>query len=220
MSYAASLPFADIELRPAYPSELVDVYQMITDDEEWTQFNGPYFGYERPTLRDFQLGHFTHLCMGEGCLLITKDDKPIGTVSFYWENEPTRWLEVGIIIYRSDMWAKGIGFKALVPWITHMFATKEIARVGLTTWSGNPRMMACAEKLGMKQEARLRKVRYFNGVYYDSVKYGVLREEWFENLPKLCDVVKADYHKLDIDIPSANQVPVNEREEKSGSNTH
>ena len=39
-------------------------------------------------------------------------------------------------------------------------------------------MMRCAEKLGMQQEARIRKVRYYQGEYYDSVKYGVLREEW------------------------------------------
>nr|MCX4136420.1 GNAT family N-acetyltransferase [Vibrio parahaemolyticus]MCX4136492.1 GNAT family N-acetyltransferase [Vibrio parahaemolyticus]MCZ6386917.1 GNAT family N-acetyltransferase [Vibrio parahaemolyticus]MCZ6386980.1 GNAT family N-acetyltransferase [Vibrio parahaemolyticus] len=31
-----------------------------------------------------------------------------------------------------------------------------------------------------QQEARLRKVRYYNGEYYDSVKYGVLRSEWSE----------------------------------------
>lgn len=48
----------------------------------------------------------------------------------------------------------------------------------MTTWSGNPRMMALARKLGFQQEARLRKVRYYQGEYYDSVKFGVLRDEW------------------------------------------
>ncbi len=68
--------------------------------------------------------------------------------------------------------ARGIGRKALVPWITHLFDTLEIERVGLTTWSGNPRMVACAESIGMTLEARLRKVRYFQGQYYDSIKLG------------------------------------------------
>ncbi|ELR64421.1 hypothetical protein C942_02444 [Photobacterium marinum] len=45
-------------------------------------------------------------------------------------------------------------------------------------------MMACAEKLGLQQEARLRKVRYYQGHYYDSVKYGVLRSEWEERNKK------------------------------------
>lgn len=34
------------------------------------------------------------------------------------------------------------------------------------------------EKLGMTLEARLRKCRYYNGEYYDSIRMGLLREEW------------------------------------------
>ena len=54
---------------------------------------------------------------------------------------------------------------------------------GLTTWSGNPSMMRVAEKLGFQKEAQIRKVRYYNGKYYDSMKYGILRDEW-ENVCK------------------------------------
>jgi RimJ/RimL family protein N-acetyltransferase len=50
----------------------------------------------------------------------------------------------------------------------------------LTTWSGNPRMIRCAEKLGMRLEGRMRKCRYYNGEYYDSIRMGILREEWDE----------------------------------------
>ena len=39
-------------------------------------------------------------------------------------------------------------------------------------------MMKLAEKLGLLCEARIRKVRHYNGLYYDSVKYGILREEF------------------------------------------
>jgi len=59
-----------------------------------------------------------------------------------------------------------------------LFETQTIQRVGLTTWSGNPRMMPFASKLGFKQEAVLRKVRYYQGKYYDSIKYGMLKSEW------------------------------------------
>ena len=72
----------------------------------------------------------------------------------------------------------GIAVQALSIWITHLFGAHNIERVGMTTWSGNPRMMALASKLGFTQEAVLRKVRYYQGKYYDSVKYGVLRAEW------------------------------------------
>lgn len=39
-------------------------------------------------------------------------------------------------------------------------------------------MMHLAEKIGLKKEAQIRRVRYFQGFYYDSVKYGILRSEW------------------------------------------
>ncbi|SBS35045.1 Putative ribosomal N-acetyltransferase YdaF [Marinomonas spartinae] len=75
-------------------------------------------------------------------------------------------------------WGKGIAAIAVPLWVSYLFQTKDIERVGMTTWSGNPRMMSLALKLGFQQEARLRKVRYYDGKYYDSVKYGVLRSEW------------------------------------------
>jgi putative hydrolase of HD superfamily len=49
----------------------------------------------------------------------------------------------------------------------------------MTTWSGNTRMMHLAEKLGFVKEAVYRKARIVNGIYYDSVSYGILREEWY-----------------------------------------
>ncbi len=54
----------------------------------------------------------------------------------------------------------------------------DIQRVGLTTWSKNERMIKVAKKLGLQEEGRIRKVRYYQNEYYDSVKLGVLREEW------------------------------------------
>lgn len=39
-------------------------------------------------------------------------------------------------------------------------------------------MMRVGEKLNMQIEARIRKARYYNGEYYDSIKMGILREEW------------------------------------------
>jgi putative hydrolase of HD superfamily len=39
-------------------------------------------------------------------------------------------------------------------------------------------MMALAEKLGLKKEAVYRKARIVKGEYFDSVSYGILRDEW------------------------------------------
>lgn len=39
-------------------------------------------------------------------------------------------------------------------------------------------MMRVAEKVGMQLEGRIRRVRVVDGVRYDSIRMGMLREEW------------------------------------------
>ena len=99
-------------------------------------------------------------------------------LSYYFEDEQKKWLEVGIVLHEAHNWSRGIGTRALELWITHIFDSLPLVRVGLTTWSGNERMIRVGEKLGMKMEARIRKVRYYDGNYYDSIRMGILREEW------------------------------------------
>ena len=107
------------------------------------------------------------------------DEILVGTVSRYWQDRKTRWLEVGIVIYDSNYWYGGYGSEALKIWTTKTFNDfSELEHVGLTTWSGNISMMKSAEKIGYKLEGRIRKVRYHMNEYFDSIKYGVLREEW------------------------------------------
>ncbi|NOI29243.1 GNAT family N-acetyltransferase [Vibrio coralliilyticus] len=167
-----------INIRPAKSDELETIHALVVSNDEWTKFNGPYFPYSHPSLEQFERGAFQRMIKGEDLQLVTVNDAPVGTVSCYWECEETRWLEAGIVVYDSAFWGKGIAATAIPLWVTYLFKNKQIERVGMTTWSGNPRMMSLALKLGFQQEARLRKVRYFNGEYYDSVKYGVLRSEW------------------------------------------
>lgn len=167
-----------VDIRPARKHELEPIFKMVTEHHEWTRFNAPYFPYSHPTLARFADSTFQRLLVGSDMQLVTFNGLPVGTVNFYWECEETRWLEAGIVIYDESYWGRGIAPIALSQWISYLFKSFEIERVGMTTWSGNERMISLARKLGLKQEARLRKVRYYQGIYYDSVKYGLTRTEW------------------------------------------
>ena len=112
-------------------------------------------------------------------IISNEKNELLGEVSWYWKSEETKWLEIGIVIFDDKNWGKGIGKKALKLWIEELFDTmQEIVRLGLTSWSGNKGMLHLAERIGMKKEAVYRKARIVNGQYFDSVSYGILREEW------------------------------------------
>ena len=83
-------------------------------------------------------------------------------VSKNWIDEVTRWLEIGIVIYNPTYWHGGIGGRVLKIWISEIFDQyPELEHIGLTTWSGNSRMIHLAQKLGFKKEAQIRKVRFY-----------------------------------------------------------
>lgn len=170
-----------LTIKPIYEEK--DVYHLwkigfSSENPEWKKWDGPYFN----DYKSYDYETFLSECsfwQSKDNYGIYVDGVLIGNMSRYWENKDTRWLEIGIVIYDENYWSGGYGTDALRQWITKTFNDyPEIEHIGLTTWSGNIRMMKAAEKLGMLQEARIRKVRYWQGEYHDSVKYGILRNEW------------------------------------------
>jgi putative hydrolase of HD superfamily len=108
----------------------------------------------------------------------------LGMVTRYWESRETLWMSVGLAIYDPRHWGRGLGYEALGLWTDYLFREMpEIVRLDLRTWSGNVGMVRLAEKLGYVREACFRKARIVDGKYYDSLGYGVLREEWSGRYP-------------------------------------
>lgn len=172
----------DIELK-----DLDSYYKWNHPDMKFHEFNGPYF--ERSTeeelkgsiskLKERLLNKEINAFRNKKIIADKGTDEIIGQVNWYWKSEETLWMEIGIVIFNENYWGLGIGLTAMKLWIDEVFDDHpEIVRLGLTTWSGNVRMMKLAEKLGFIKEAVYRKARIVNNEYYDSVSYGILREEW------------------------------------------
>lgn len=151
-------------------------------DLEWMKFNGPYFNNPVKTWKEFSGDYGLSLIESPMNQVIVVNETIIGMVSAYWsDGDLKQWLEVGILIYDFKFWGKGIGTTALSLWLNTLFNHFDyLPHIGFTTWSGNEGMQKLGEKTGMQKEGVIRKVRYLHGKYYDSVKYGILREE----LPK------------------------------------
>lgn len=153
---------------------------------KYHEFNGPYFKKSTAPEIEKELVELAKKIQGnqpdpvpQKRIISNEKNELLGEVSWYWKSKETNWLELGVVIFDEKNWGKGIGRRALSLWINEIFASKEsIVRLGLTTWSGNEGMLHLAEKLGMRKEAQYRKARIVKGKYYDSISYGLLREEW------------------------------------------
>ncbi|MFT8316020.1 MAG: GNAT family protein [Clostridium sp.] len=182
MSKLMNLCLRELEIK-----DLDDYLYWNHPSREFRKFNGPYYqqSNEEELRQDIEELR-VHLLNGEKNglqnkkIIANKDtDEIIGQVNWYWKSIETLWMEVGIVIFNEDYWGQGIGYTALKMWINEIFdQNPELIRIGLSTWSGNTRMMNLAEKLGLKKEAVYRKARIVDNEYYDSISYGVLREEW------------------------------------------
>jgi|SRR5690625_1911109 len=177
----------DLVIRPIKRQDLDILWELMykEDAPEWKKWDAPYFPHESMPYEKFMESADTLINQDERWVILI-NDVVFGTVSYYFEDVQQVWLEMGILILEGQNWGKGIGTRAISLWMSHIFNSLPVQRVGLTTWSGNKRMIRVAEKIGMKIEARIRKVRLYEGQYYDSIRMGILREEW-NNLNEVKD---------------------------------
>jgi RimJ/RimL family protein N-acetyltransferase len=175
----------ELIIRSITDDDLPKLWELIYKEEspEWKKWDAPYFEHKHVPYEEF-LSNKKKYVDQDSRWAIEVNGVVIGIVSYYWEHKPSNWLEMGIGIYDPKFWSGGYGTRALRLWISHLFYTMPLVRVGYTTWSGNERMIKVGEKLGMTMEARLRKCRYYNGEYYDSIRMGLLREEWESTVGK------------------------------------
>lgn len=169
-----------IQIKTIEEKDLLPLWQIShgpTADFQWHQWNGPYFKDPRLNWAAFQKLRGPKICQQPLHGGIWYQERLIGEVNAYFEDgNLARWLEFGIVIYDCNLWHAGIGTAAGRLWLHYLFDQyPDLPHIGFTTWSGNERMMKLGEKLGMQKEAQIRQVRYWQGQYYDSVKYGVLR---------------------------------------------
>lgn len=185
-----SIQGTKIQLKRPTISDLPILYHLMYGDRnpEYKKWDAPYFPLEMIDEETYLTQMTEQLKGGRDSVYLIQTKPPeaqtIGSVTYYWEHEPSNWLEMGIIIYLPEFWNGVYGTEAIQLWTDHLFQTKpQIPRVGYTTWSGNHRMVKVGEKLSFTQEARIRNVRTYQGKLYDSIRMGMLREEWEQSKP-------------------------------------
>jgi len=158
----------------------------IDDYDRWSdpnlkawQYDGPWYGAGGTSSdgvkRLLAEGHRPPFSRME---IETADGVHIGWVVAYQRQNDPHTPEFGIDIVEEAYWNKGLGTECLYLWIDYLFRERKFTRLGFSTWSGNPRMIAVGKKLGFKPEACIRNGCEVNGKFYDRIKMGILKEEW------------------------------------------
>jgi RimJ/RimL family protein N-acetyltransferase len=188
VSRDAALAKGDLVLlRDVLPSD-ADHYLRWQFSGEWRQFDAPWQESRFSTMTPEEIEAFRERLRDGSqqeldsprkmAVIVSLEGKPLGWVNRYAKKDyPDVWY-VGIDICEDDYLGRGFGTEALGLWIDYLFSHSEVYRIGLETWSFNPRMMRVAEKLGLVYEGAERELREWQGERLDFVHYGLLRREW------------------------------------------
>jgi len=108
------------------------------------------------------------------------EDKLIGTTSLWIEdwNHSEAWF--GIFIGDRDCWDQGYGTDTTRLVVQYGFCELNLRRISLGLHSYNERALRSYLKVGFQLEGRARGEGLRDGVRFDGLCMGLLREEWKE----------------------------------------
>jgi RimJ/RimL family protein N-acetyltransferase len=173
-----------INLRTMILSDLDDYRRWDDPDIKAWAFDGPWYPQKTVPSERARKRYEKRLKPPYRCLEIeTSNGVHIGFVIVHHREDDPHMTEFGIDIVEEEYWNKGLGSEAVSLWIRYLFIEFKFARIGFSTWSGNPRMIGVGRKLGFVQEACIRNGCKVNGKFYDRIKMGMLREEWQAKKP-------------------------------------
>lgn len=188
-----SLDGQRVRVRDWLLEDLESFAHWMRPGQRWQELDGPYYPHAKEDEIPGIVGRITtRVVQGDFpdprqnlIIASASDNRLIGQVSRYWISQETQWLAAGIVIYDPALWGQGLGYEALGLWAEYLFTRfPQIVRLDLQTWSGNRSMMRLAQKLGFQLEGCFRKARIVNGEYFDSLGYGILRDEWTARFPE------------------------------------
>ena len=109
-------------------------------------------------------------------LYIQVTDGPLlGWVNRYDHDPVGSIVWAGINICQSGSWGQGLGTEALRLWTDYLFKSLDVTTIKAGTWSGNMRMIRCAEKCGFVLANRIPDLREVRGRLYDGLEFTLTR---------------------------------------------
>lgn len=103
---------------------------------------------------------------------------PIGSAGFHTIGWRNRHAELGFAIGDKQYWNRDFGTDTIKTLVGFGFGELNLERMFLRGHEENARAIRCYEKAGFAHPGRLRRDRFHNGKYSDTLILGILRDEW------------------------------------------
>jgi len=181
--------YGKICLRDMRDPDIADWIRWNTVRTEWMDWDGPdlqpevMFDEDAFLQESRQALALAHQEWNTFYELATADGMHIGMVSSYatdaafqhitWQQAREKdafWFTLGIVICENDLWSHGLGTQALAAFCRH-FENHGHTNLRLQTWSGNIRMVRCAERVGFVECNRFVGNRFIRGGIYDGLTF-------------------------------------------------
>ena len=110
----------------------------------------------------------------------TTEGRHIGWVNYYHLDEQAKRVYVGICLPEEKTWGRGYGTEALNLLIDYLFDEMDLEDVRAATWTGNKRMVRCAEKCGFREVRRTPYSAEYSvrGEPLERIEFSISREVW------------------------------------------
>jgi [ribosomal protein S5]-alanine N-acetyltransferase len=110
-------------------------------------------------------------------IILKNSSELCGGIGFHHQDTSSHKIEIG---YALAPWHWGNGYmtEAAFAMIDHIFKSTELQRLEARCKSVNTASEKVMQRLGMTYEGTLRRNQLYNGNYYDTKVYSILRSEW------------------------------------------
>ena len=110
----------------------------------------------------------------------TTEGQHLGVVSYYDLDKQAKRAYVGICLPEEETWGKGYGTEAVRLLVDYLFDEIKLQEVRTATWTGNKRMVRCAENSGFTVAKRMPDQAGVSvrGEPLEKIEFSISREDW------------------------------------------
>lgn len=175
----AFLESEHVGVRPYSPADNEKIHQWL-NDERVTYFM--YYG-QRPTtlaqVTDMMAKQWSNEANVLFVVETVKGKRPIGFAGLYDIHPTARKGEFRVLIGDPACWGKGWGTEVTELLTHYAFDRLNLNRVWLGVTDENKGAVRAYEKSGYRVEGVLKQDTYRNSRYYDTVRMGILRSDYY-----------------------------------------